>query len=65
MFITGISFLLRLIGILISVVAISLVILIFIIVINRVLRYVLDMFGVEMFDLWTWLKKKFPRKAKA
>jgi len=65
MIVTGLSFLARLLGLTLSIVAILVVLLIFIIVINRVLRYVLDMFGVEMFDLWTWLKKKFPRKAKA
>lgn len=65
MIITGLSFLARLIGVLISIVAVLVVLLFFIIIINRVLRFVLDYFGIEMFDLWTWLKQKFPRKKKA
>lgn len=59
------SFLIRLITVVLMVVAVSGSVLLAIMVLNRLLRIVLDQFGVEIFDTANWLKKKFrSRKVK-
>ena len=59
------SFLIRLITVVLMTLAVAGSLLLAVMILNRMLRIVLDQFGVEIFDTASWLKEKFrSRKVK-
>jgi len=56
------SFLIRLIQVVLMTAAVAGSLLLAVMVLNRLLRVILDQFGVEIFDTASWLKAKFKRR---